>query len=178
MRQGHIMERMILVVYLIMAIGSTGKPTTVWAQDSTFFDFRLEDQFKREYTDDQFRGRVVVVIGSDKEGSQYNELWTKAILDSIEDRSEFDKIALLGVADLRGVPFFLKGYVRGRFPEDRDKWALLDWKGLFAEAYDFVEEESNILVFDTQGRLVYRTNGTEPHKQVLQKIITAIFNAK
>ena len=61
----------------------------------------------------------------------------------------------------KGVPFFLKGMVRGKFPQEPGEWVLLDWKGRFAKAYEWVEGESNILVFDAGGALVHQTHGTE-----------------
>lgn len=63
---------------------------------------------------------------------------------------------------MRGVPLFLKGYVRKKFPRDQEKWVLMDWKGRFAKAYAWTPQESNILIFDRGGALVHRTHGTTP----------------
>ena len=65
------------------------------------------------------------------------------------------------MADTRGVPFFVKGFVRGKFPKERDRPVLLDWEGRFAKAYDWRPEETNVLVFDEHGTLVHQTHGTE-----------------
>ncbi|MFQ5499032.1 MAG: hypothetical protein ACE5FH_05120 [Candidatus Zixiibacteriota bacterium] len=62
-------------------------------------------------------------------------------------------IKTVDYADTRGVPFFLKGMVRGKFPKEEESYILLDWKGKLAKAYDFEEKKCNILVFDVGGSL-------------------------
>jgi len=78
------------------------------------------------------------------------------------------------LADVSGVPFFLKGFVQGKFPEDSAKWVLMDWDGTFAESYNFVEEESNILIFDLRRILVYQTSGKEVDKTKIGKILESL----
>jgi hypothetical protein len=45
----------------------------------------MKDQFNREYTQKDFIGSIIVVIGSDKDGSTYNGFWGQAIHDSLKD---------------------------------------------------------------------------------------------
>ena len=66
---------------------------------------------------------------------KYNESWGKAIDDSLGLAESPGEVVGIGLADLRGVPFFLKGWVRGKFPE----------------------EQCNIIVFDSLGELRYQT---------------------
>ncbi len=149
-------------------------PSMVWSLESSLISFEVKDQFDRVYTDGQFRGSILVSIGSDKDGSKYNEIWTQAIYDSLKGEENFDRIRFLGVADVRGVPFFLKGYVRGKFPKEKEKWVLLDWKGVFAKAYEFEPEMSNVAIFSPGGALVHRTSGQTIDKHKLATVLAKL----
>lgn len=43
------------------------------AQESTLIEFKLKDQFDREYSSESWQGNILIVIGSDREGSQYSQ---------------------------------------------------------------------------------------------------------
>jgi predicted transcriptional regulator len=119
-------------------------------------------------------GNIVLLIGSDKDGSQFNQAWGKAIHDSLSDHPQYDQISHLAHADLRGVPFFLKGFVRSKFPQDPDRWVLMDWKGIIAKAYDFVPKSSNVLVFAPDGVLVHHASGREPDDETVSSLLTVL----
>jgi hypothetical protein len=87
------------------------------------------------------------------------------------------KMSLVALADLEGVPFFLKDYVRGKFSQNAGDWALMDWKGLFAESYGFIAGNANVLVFDKEGALLYQAHFSECRSdQVLS--LTEIIRSK
>jgi predicted transcriptional regulator len=134
----------------------------------------MKDQFNNEYTEQNFRGKIVVVIGSDKDGSKYNPIWGQAIEDSLKNENGYEGVAYLPVADLRGVPFFLKGMVRGKFPKAPERWVLMDWKGKFPKAYEFEEKASNILIFDREGKLVFKTHVYDLEKEKLSEILNTL----
>lgn len=150
------------------------------SQDSTLISFKMKDQFDNVYTDEEFRDSIVIIIGCDKDGSKYNSIWSKAIYDSLKNEKEFNQIKFLGVADLRGVPFFLKDFAKGKFPKEKEKWVLLDWKGHFAKAYQFDSKMSNIAIFDRNGILVYKTSEQALDHQklgvILEKLKTLMKN--
>jgi len=60
----------------------------------------------------------------------------------------------------------------GRFPKEPDQWALMDWDGVFDEAYGFVPGATNVLVFAPGGRLVQHAHGRELDADVLQSIVS------
>jgi hypothetical protein len=136
-------------------------------QDSTLISFKIEDQFETVHTDKDYPASIVIIIGSDKEGSKYNGIWSKAIRDSLKHEKKFDQIRFLRIADLRGVPFFLKGFVKGKFPKERERWVLLDWKGQFAKAYEFEPEACNIVIVDQRGGVAHKTHGQNLDHQKL-----------
>lgn len=54
----------LLIVPLILFLPSFSQP-----RDSVLIAFKMKDQFDRSYTDSEFRDRIVIIIGSDREGS-------------------------------------------------------------------------------------------------------------
>jgi hypothetical protein len=147
-------QRWLWAVFLIGTLVTRGEAKE--APDSTLIPFQMEDQFKQPYTDSAFRGVTLVVLVANKGGSKYSRLWSPALRDSLLSWSLADDVKLLGVADMAGVPFFLKGLVRGKLPKDPKDWMLLDWKGRFADAYACEDDTCNVLIFDAQSRLRHR----------------------
>ncbi len=144
------------------------------AEERELLDFELEDQFKNVHRSSDIEGNIVLLIGSDRGGSQFNGTWGKAIHDSLSDHPRYDQISHLAYADLRGVPFFVKGVVRGKFPQDPDRWVLMDWKGVIAKTYDYVPKASNVLVFARDGALVHHASGREPDEETVREVVNAL----
>jgi hypothetical protein len=119
--------------------------------------FELEDQFGNNYSEVNFLDKIVIIVGSDKKGSQYNEQWSFALYDSLKSMNCENDVSFLPVADLRGVPFFLRKMIKNKFPKEKNRWILLDWKGVFAESYQFQSESSNILLLDKSHHMIYQT---------------------
>lgn len=136
--------------------------------------FELKDQFDHSHTEKEFTGHIVILIGSDRGGSQYNPLWGKAIHDSLANEDGFKRLKFLAAADLRGVPFFLKGFVKGKFSKDEKKWVLMDWKGAFAVSYQFEAGASNIIIFKRDGRLVHKTAVHNLEQETLGELLTIL----
>jgi len=146
----------------------------VFAQESTLIPFELKDQFDRPRTEKDFSGHIVILIGSDKGGSQYNRFWGQAIHDSLANENGFERLKFLAVADLRGVPFFLKGFVKGKFSKDEENWVLMDWKGKFAKSYQFEAEASNIIIFERGGKLVHKAAVHDLEQETLGEMLTVL----
>ena len=144
------------------------------SKDSRLIEFELKDQFDREYSHLSWAGEILVVIGSDRGGSKFNENWGRSIYLELAKSSTMEQIAFAGVADLRGVPFFLKGFVKGKFPKAEERWVLMDWDGEFAKAYQFEKDHSNILIFNQDKKLVYQTAAREVSEEKLQEIVTEV----
>jgi hypothetical protein len=143
----------------------------------SLMSFEMEDQFRNSHSHADFLGRVLVVIGSDREGASAAENWGKALSQSLKPERDSGRLSLVGLSNLKGVPFFLKDYVRGKFSQNEGEWALLDWKGMFAESYGFIAGNANVLVFDKEGALVYQAHFSECRPdQVLS--LTAIIRGK
>lgn len=141
---------------------------------SRLIEFSLKDQFDDLHTDADAAGNVVLMIGSDGEGSDYNDLWGSAINEAIADHPHHDLLLQMPYADLRSVPFFAKGFARGMMPEAPEEWVMMDWKGKLAKAYAFTPGATNVLVFAPDGTLEIQTAGREPDPAVVEQIVETL----
>jgi predicted transcriptional regulator len=75
---------------------------------------------------------------------------------------------------LRGVPFFVKGSVKKKFPREPENWVLLDWKGTFAKTYELEENVCNIFLLNRDGRVVRRTGQTDVDPEIVSELSRTI----
>jgi hypothetical protein len=122
-------------------------------------EFRLTDQFGRSHAADEYRGGVVVLVGSDRAGSRFVPPWIAAVRDALAGEPAWERIRTLGVADLRGTPSFLRPMIGALLQRTAQACVLLDWEGVVARAYDFVPGECNVIVVDREGRLALQLSG-------------------
>ena len=134
----------------------------------------LEDQFKQKYSRDQFLGKVLIVVGSDREGSKYNEVWSRMIYDSLQSYNLADSVTFMAVANLEGVPRLLRGFVRGRFPKNGHPPILLDWGGEFNSAYQYQSGCTNIQLFNRDGEVRYQFFGKEVKPKDIKGLLKEI----
>lgn len=159
---------------LLLAILGLVAASATHAEFLRLIDFEIEDQFENIHRRSDVLGSVVLLIGSDEDGSKFNVAWGESIHGSLGHHPQYDRISHLAHADLRDVPFFLKGFVRGMFPENPDQWVLMDWKGVIAETYKFVPKSSNVLVFAPDGVLVHHASGHEPDDESLRGLVSIL----
>lgn len=163
------MKSAIYPVLLILLAGLPGQ-----AAETALIDFELQDQFKRSHRGDDWHGKMLLLIGSDQKGSQFDAVWEQAIRDSVTGGPDMGSLRIVHVADLRGVPFFLKGVVRKKFPEDTANPIILDWKGKFATAYGFEGDKANILVFDRNALLRHQLAVAGIDSQKLGQLVDVV----
>ena len=145
------------------------------SRDSTLIHFQLKDQFDHVWSHDDFWGHVTIIVGSDRRGSQYNEIWSFAIYDSLIKYGLTDSVKFLAVADIRGVPSPFKKLVKKKFPKEPHRWIILDWEGEFAQAYHFMPSESNLILVDRSGRTRYHLSGKKLDRNKLDLILKKIY---
>jgi len=144
------------------------------AEETSLIAFELKDQFGEVHRAVDFAGKVLVLIGSDKDGSSFNGKWGGAIYEAVKEEPGIELFTTVACADLRGVPFFIKGMVKSKFPQVRDQWVLMDWKGQLAKAYSFEPDSSNIVVFAADGRLMHHAHGRELESATLDEIVAVL----
>lgn len=127
----------------------------------SLISFAMEDQFQKSHSHADFKGRVLVVIGGDRAGASAAGHWGEALSRSLKPEIDSGRLSLVGLSNLKGVPFFLRGNVRGMFSKDSRDGVLLDWTGLFADSYGFISGKANVLVFDKEGALAYQAPFSE-----------------
>lgn len=152
-------------------------PGAVEAQQPDLIDFTLADQFERRWSDEDFAGRVTVVLAGDRGGAEFNEAWGRALQERVQGTALEEEVAAVPVALVDGVPFFLKGAVRGFFSDDRDRWVLLDWDGVFEERYTLVGDHANLLVFAPDGTFLRHMVVQEVVPSLLDDLVEALEEA-
>ncbi len=134
--------------------------------------FDLKDQFDREYTQAMCAGRVAIVVIADREGSKFSGRWSEAVgrgLDAAAPAAEW-----VPVATLPAVPGFMRGFIRGKFPQKKEQWTLLDWGGSLARAYGLAGKRCHVLVFGPDGRLRHRSGGREVDDAAVTAVVAAV----
>lgn len=149
-------------------------PFTSIAQETTLISFELRDQYKTEYTEKSWQDSVLIFLANNRAGNKFNPIWEKAIYDSTQIILPNLPIKQVGIANLKGLPFFLKGFIRNKMPDDGNIWILMDWKGTFANAYHFVVNKCNILIFDRKRNLVYQNSVTNLNEMKLREILSVL----
>jgi predicted transcriptional regulator len=107
--------------------------------------FLLHDQYNRAFTMRQCRGTVVVLLAGNREGSKQNHEWGARIAERYRNR-----VVIIGIADVRSAPFFMKGRIKNNFKKEKVR-VLLDWKGEVFKKYGLTDNGSNIILIDKSG---------------------------
>lgn len=159
-------------VWLVVATLAAVSP--VVAQRPDLVDFTLEDQFGRTWTDEDFEGRATVLLVGDRGGATWNEAWGRALNERLGGAHAAAGVALVAVAHVPGVPFFIKGMVRGMLSDDPDRWVLLDWEGLFDAHYPLVPDHANLLVFAPDGTFLRHMVVQEVVPELLDDLVRTL----
>jgi hypothetical protein len=141
------------------------------AAEDTFISFKIKDQFDRLHTDARYRGAVIVVTWGDRKGSSFMDNWSPALDDSLATEIKSYRVHHLEVAHVKGVPFFIKGKVKGHFSKEPEEYVLMDWDGEFNQAYDCTADHCNVLLFARNGKLIQQWAVTEPDPAILAEIL-------
>jgi len=145
-------------------------------------NFSLQDQYDQEFDLSKYRDTVVLLIYGDREGSEFNGEWLKAVNERYNQPGHA-QVKLVLIANLEGVPGFVHGFVKKRFqgttPQGNPKRSvLLDWEGVVAQLYGFQQGLSNVYLIDHHGLLRYMAAGRgapqdlEPLFQAIDRVLS------
>ena len=114
---------------------------------------------------------VVVLTIADKQGSEQIDGWVAALKARYAGRIE-----LRGLAEVGGVPGFLRGKVRKKFQETRTYPVMMDWSGKVCPQFGFQPGLANVLVIARDGNIQARVVGSarEPGLKELSAAIEAV----
>lgn len=150
-------------------------------QPAALTAFQLADQFGREHTRDEYRGRALLLVAGDRAGSLHIPAWIAALDAAVRDagalaheRGTAGQLAVVGVADLRGVPAPMRPLVRRLLPRDEQRIVLLDWDGALGTAHHFARGRCTALVVDRGGSIVARADGVAPDAAGIRRLAAAV----
>jgi hypothetical protein len=115
--------------------------------------FTLKDQYGNEKTIGAPSPEWTLVIYGDRVGGDYSSIWGKGLKGKALPHC---RIAF--AANLRSVPFFLKGMMTNKFlgkgADGKNKGpVLLDWEGQIARAFGHTPSVANVYAFDPSGKM-------------------------
>jgi hypothetical protein len=126
--------------------------------------FTLKDADDKEHSlelimgkDEENRKTVILIVGDRKVRKEANK-WAKE-LHKIYEKNE--EVALLMVADLRDLPFFVtEGMVKwGTKRENLPVTIVLDWGGKVNELYKAKRSKPNLYIIDKEGKVAFHQVG-------------------
>lgn len=169
----------VLIITLVACLLASGKPPE---KDLKVGDkapkFILKDADDKEYSLDQFLKRekdpikVLILIIGDRSTRESGNKWASEFNKLYEKNKD---IAMLMIADLRGLPFFVtEGLVKwGVKQEKTPVTILLDWDGKVNQLYKTEKGKSNIVIINSKGiiSMYHKENySDEAFKKVTAKI--------
>jgi hypothetical protein len=128
----------------------TAAAATNWVCSS----FDLSDQFGTNHSIHFPQSAPMILIISDRKGSDQIAAWVVAL----KARCGQD-LPLMGVADIRGAPGWVQGLIRRRFRQQCSYPILLDASGRLPAALPCRENEANVFLLDTAGRVLASEHG-------------------
>ena len=115
----------------------------------------LSDQFDQFHEHRPPFQRPMVVVLADRRGSSHIESWVTELY-----RSKGDSIEIVGIADLHGVPDFVKRPLRKAFrAQCADYPILLDWSGAAADGFPRGESGIDIYSVNASGEITGSVSG-------------------
>lgn len=116
---------------------------------------QIKDQYGNETTIGAPSNQWTFLVYGDRVGGEYNQKWGTGL----KARSgTLPRARIVFAANLRSVPFFLKGMVTKKFLGDTARGKkkgpiLLDWQGQIEKAFGHTPSVSNVYAFDPAGEM-------------------------
>jgi hypothetical protein len=117
--------------------------------------FSLSDQYGDAHQQTFPKSKVSIYALADRKGSKKLEDWITPFYKRFEDR-----VDICGVANLRGVPDFMKPVIRKLFRRGVNYPVMLDWSGEICKSFGYKAGMPDIFIITRGGQLRYRTSGT------------------
>ena len=117
-------------------------------------EFKLNDQFKKPHDQTFPKNKVSIFALADRKGSKQLEDWIAPFYERYTDQ-----VDICGIANLKGVPGFMKPVLRKLFRKGVDYPVMMDWSGEVCEAFSYQPGVADIFILTKGGVLSYRTSG-------------------
>jgi hypothetical protein len=125
--------------------------------------FTMEDQYSKEVQSSAFKGKHLLLFIADRAGSKLTPNFTKVLEPKFRGKATF-----IAVANVSSVPFFLKGFIRGKFQENYSYTVLMDWKGVLWEHFSCKDDVTTVVHIDPTGIAKFKLSGTGTDKELEQ----------
>ncbi len=123
--------------------------------------FTMEDQYSKEVQSSAFKGKHLLLFIADRAGSKLTPNFTKVLEPKYRGKATF-----IAVANVSSVPFFLKGFIRGKFQENYTYTVLMDWKGVLWEHFSCKDDVTTVVHIDPTGIAKFKLSGTGTDKEL------------
>lgn len=165
----------ILAILVLPIFADSGQSATV----ESLIPFAMEDHQGDVFGNATWTDSRVVMFLASRAGTRFNRdhVWTKPLVEFIDNFGTEGETIVVSVADLRAVPRIARGLVRRMFAPAEDDpvgLTLLDWDGAFSEAYGLESAGYHLLVFDRKHRLRYKNVLLEFDPEQLRTIFTKL----
>ncbi len=135
--------------------------------------FRIKDQHNAIHTDSRFTGAPLLTVWGDRKGATHMKYWSPSLTDSLSSELESFRLCRLDIGHVKGAPFFVKGRIKKSFRRDWQNPVLLDWKGVFAKAYECPDDSCTIMLFNRENILTKRWVVAAPDSTTMRIILEA-----
>jgi hypothetical protein len=144
-------------------------PRPILAEEARVPSIELSDQFDKVHQHREPFPRPLVIVVANRQGSHHIESWVSELY-----RAHGKKVEIVGMADLRGVPGFMKPTLRKAFQTQSAQHAvLLDWSGTTVSGFERGKTGIDIYAVDLSGRILATVTGemTPEKMEVLSKAL-------
>ena len=121
----------------------------------------LEDQIGKVHSVEFPRARPVYIVAASKSGTSDIAPWVKPVVDAFGE-----KVEIIGLADVRGVPSVFHGAVRFML-RDGTKWpVLMDWSAKVVPQLCKPGFSTEVFVVDKKGAICFQAEGAASTHEV------------
>jgi len=123
--------------------------------------FSLHDQYDEDFILENRRDKALILLIGDYQAREELSLWAKEITDKYSP-----KVKCIFIISFPDVPFFLKGWIKGKFKnndtdnKNRNDSVLIDWGGKVFRLYESTKKNANLILIDDKGFIQGIERGT------------------
>ncbi|MFO0663947.1 MAG: YtfJ family protein [Polyangiaceae bacterium] len=137
----------------------------------------IEDAWERRVDIDRLGRKPLLLVYEDEKSAKQNTAFKEELSRMAKGDRYKQKVVLLAVADLDGYDYWpVRGFVRDAIKSESRKQNLpifCDWQGRMREKLGLVRGQSNIVLYDKNGELLFSHAGelsSEQRKAVLGQL--------
>ncbi len=121
------------------------------------------------------KGKVHIVFYVDPDKKDMNEALSKALKKRHFNRSKYASVAIINLAATWMPNALIESKLKNKQKEFPDTTYVKDKKKVLVKKWDLADDNSDILIFDKNGKLIYKKFG-KLSKSEITKVITLIEN--